>query len=407
MFSFTQKFEIDNNKSFLCLDIGTEFLKVLVYKVNLNSIEVVEYLKSRQHSAAMKNGTITSIRRVTENIVQTMANLRTKNFAGVIMGIAGELVKGVIFEINYDRSDSTKKITVDELNTVINKVKNQAYEEAQKLIFNQIGEVTGEVRNLSLLNYAIVESVLDGFKVEDPVGMTGSSAVLKVYFTFAPVLHVNYFKAITDIIKLNLIGIVPQPFAVARSINGFSKDDFSTIIVDIGGGTTDLALIQNGVPIATNMLAFGSRVFTKRIAVDLNLTLLDAEDFKIRYSRGDLSDYRMQEIRNSIINDVSLWVDQLAIGLEDFLSLVDGFPQTFHLCGGGSLLPEIKEKLIEYPWIRDLPFNRSPKVHYIYPSDLNGVVDPQNLLTSVEDVTPASIARFSLDLLYLNNKFKI
>ena len=393
------------NKPFLCLDIGTEFLKLLVYGVKGSSIEVMEYVKSRQHSSAMKNGTITSIRRVTENVLETLSKLKTKKFSNAIMGIAGELVKGLVIEVAYERTSPDVPITVKELKLVIEKVKQDAYDEAQKLIFNQVGEVTGEVKNISMLNYSIVESVLDGFRVEDPLGMKSAKATFKIYFTFVPVLYINYFKSITDVIKVDLMGIVPQPFAVGRAISYSNSDSFSTIIIDIGGGTTDLALIYNGIPLATNMLAFGSRVFTKRISFDLNLTLSEAEEFKIRYSRGDLSEYRKQEVRESIMKDVSLWCNQVAIGLEEFLPFVDGFPHTFHLCGGGSLLPEIKEQLIEYPWIKELPFNRSPKVHYIYPKDLSGIEDPLNLLTSVEDVTPASIARFTLDLIeFSDNK---
>lgn len=403
MFKSSKENKLQIGDTLICLDVGTEFLKVLIFRINNTSeIEVIEYLKSRQHVTAMKNGTITSIRRVTENIVQTISSLQNKTYKAAIMGIAGELVKGVIVEVNYERSYGNKPITKDELKSIIESAREEAYDEAKKLIFNQIGDISGETKNISLLNVSIVDAILDGFKVEDPIGITASSVNIKIYFTFAPVLYINYLKSIADeAVGVDLVGIVPQPFAVARRIAKSNDKDFSTIIIDIGGGTTDLALIHNGVPIATNMLAFGSRVFTKRIASDLKLTLQDAEDFKIRYSQDRLSEYRKQEVKNAIKKDTALWATQVAIGLEEFLSLVEGFPHTFHLCGGGALLPEIKEELIEYPWIKELPFNRSPKVNFIYPHELNGVNDPLNLLKSVEDVTPASIAGFTLDLFSL------
>lgn len=399
MFHFTKTSMSAQSKRYLCLDIGTEFLKVIVYAVHNDSIEIVEYLKTRQNTAAMKNGTVTSIRRVIETVHETMQKLHTKKFEGAVMGIAGELVKGVMVEARYERNDPRKQIDKYELEIVAEKIKPEAYNEAKKLVFHQIGDATGELKNIELLNYFVVDSVIDGFRVEDPIGMTGSEANIKIYFTFAPVLHVNYLKTITDSIGVQLLGITPQPFAISQSINGSKNSSFSAIIIDIGGGTTDIAVVQNGVTIGTNMVAFGSRVFTKRIAADLKLTLNEAEDFKLKYSRGELSEVRMQEVKNSLMKDIPFWTAQVAIGLEEFLPVVSGFPHQIYLCGGGSLLPEIKTNLIEFPWTRELPFNRSPKVNYLYPSDLHGIIDNANLLSSVDDVTPASIARFTLEII--------
>lgn len=392
----------NSNKRYLCLDIGTEYLKVIVYKIVDSNIEVLEYLRARQHNTAMKNGTVTSIRRVIETIYDTIQKLQTKKFEGAIMGIAGELVKGVMVEARYIRNNPSQSIDKDEIDLIAEKILPEAYKEAQKLVFNQVGDTTGELKNLEMLNYIIVDAEIDSFRVEDPIGMTGVEAKIKFYCTFAPVLHVNYLRSITDSIGVRLIAITPQPFAIARAINGARSSSFSGIIIDIGGGTTDIAVIQNGVVVGTHMVAFGSRVFTKRIAADLNLTLNEAEEFKIKYSKGELAQGRVQDVKNALMKDVPFWTTQVAIGLEEFLPLVSGFPHRIYLCGGGSLLPEIKTNLIEFPWTKELPFNRSPKISYLYPTDLYGIIDPNNLFTSVEDVTPLSIARFTVELDNIN-----
>lgn len=399
MFQFQKKQVEDEDRKYICLDVGTEFLKVIVYKTGDRNIEVLEYLKTRQHNAAMKNGTVTSIRRVIETVYDTIQKLETKRFDGAIMGIAGELVKGVRVEAQYDRHNPDKQIDKYELQVVAEKIKPDAFEEAKKLVFNHIGDTTGELANIEMLNYVIVDAEIDGFRVEDPIGMTGSDVKIKLYFTFAPVLHINYLKNVTDSIGVRLLGIVPQPFAISRAITGSRESDYSSIVVDVGGGTTDIAVIQNGVAIDTHMVPFGSRVFTKRIAADLKLTLSEAEEFKIKYSNSELAEGRMAEVRAAIKKDVPLWTLQVAIGLEEFLDSVSGFPHKMLLCGGGSMLPEIKSALVEYPWTKELPFNRSPKIEFLYPKDLDGIIDNSNLLSSIDDVTPASIARFTLEIL--------
>lgn len=399
MFPFKKETRTGSSKRYVCLDIGTEFLKVIVFTLKNNNVEVIEYLKARQHSAAMKNGTVTSIRRVIETVYETMQKLHTRKFEGAIMGIAGELVKGVMVEAKYERSEPSKQIDKYEIQVVADKIKSEATEEAQKLVFNQIGDTTGELKNIEMLNYVVVDAEIDGFRVEDPIGMTGSEAKIKIYFTFAPVLHVNYLRTITDSIGIKLLGIIPQPFAISRSINGSRDHDFSAIIIDIGGGTTDIAIVQNGVSIGTHMVAFGSRVFTKRIMQDLKLSLSEAEEFKIKYSKGELNEVRTNEVRNSLQKDVPFWTAQVAIGLEEFLPLISGFPHQIYLCGGGALLPDVKASLIEFPWTKELPFNRSPKVNFLYPKDLQSIIDNANLLSSVDDVTPSSIARFTLEII--------
>lgn len=399
MFDFLKKKPDDKSINYLCLDIGTEFLKVLAFHIADGQVHVNEYHKARQHSAAMKNGTVTSIRRVIETVMDTVSKMETKKFSGAIMGIAGELVKGVTVEARYDRPRTTKLIDKYEIDAAIEKLKDEALKEAKELVFNNIGDTTGELHNLELLNSIVVNAEIDGFRVEDPIGMTGSEAKLTIYYTFAPVLHVNYLKTVTDTIGVKLLGIVAQPFAIARAIKGGSNQDYSSIIVDIGGGTTDIAIIQNGISAGTHMIAFGSRVFTKHIASDLNLTLADAEEFKIKYSTGKLSDIRMQQVRTTVNKYTPFWALQLAIGLEEFLGIVKGFPHNLYLCGGGALLPEIKSSIIEFPWIKELPFNRHPKPEYLYPNGLSDIVDEKGLLSSIEDVTPASIARFTLEII--------
>ena len=76
------------------------------------------------------------------------------------------------------------------------------------------------------------------------------------------------------------------------------------------------------------------------------------------------------------------------------------YPDTFYLCGGGALLPDIKEMMLTYPWHKHLPFNRMPKVTLVTPDRLDRVYDKSGLLVNPYDVTPAALARFYWDVTY-------
>lgn len=383
---------------FLCLDIGTEFLKVINFEIKDKNIVIKDYRKNRQHTSSMKSGTITSLSRVIDNVHETVNQLESKRFSGVIMGIAGELVKGILKEVEIERSEN-QTISVDEVREIIEQLKLEALKEAESLVFLHIGDTAGELQNLELINYLIVDTEIDGYRVEDAIDLTGRNLKLKVFFTFAPSLHVNYLKKVTDSINSDLISIVPQPFAISRAVRGGLDADYSSIIVDIGGGTTDIGIINRGVAIGTNMFSFGGRVFTKRVAEDLNLTFNEAEEFKMKYSSNKLSPGRYSQVKQSISKDSPIWAYGVSVGLDEFSSLLTGFPDVIYLCGGGSLLPDLKDSIIQFPWTSELQFNRSPKVKPLLPNDLDNIVDPYNLLQNVDDITPASISRFCLEIL--------
>jgi cell division protein FtsA len=64
--------------------------------------------------------------------------------------------------------------------------------------------------------------------------------------------------------------------------------DFSAIFIDIGGGTTDIAVVRNGGLEGTKMFGLGGRAFTKRLAQELNIGFEEAEMLKIKYAEGKL-----------------------------------------------------------------------------------------------------------------------
>ena len=68
------------------------------------------------------------------------------------------------------------------------------------------------------------------------------------------------------------------------------------------------------------------------------------------------------------------------------------------LCGGGSNLPEIVNKLKSVNWGKRLPFARRPTVHFMKPSEIQTVKDSTGLLTTVQDITPMALANLAIDL---------
>ncbi len=394
---FSKKYK-DQNQVYISLDVGTEFVKVIVFSVEDNMVVVKGAGKTRQPISAVKNGQVTNIK----NVVDTSKSAIEKAVEGmkgfipqdVIMGVAGELVRGVSVIANYNRDNVDAKITFEEVLKVFEKIKDASLQEAQHIFIETTGKNNPQIRQI---NASIVDSYIDEYRVETVLGFPGKNVKLTIYSTYAPLVHVGALDNVAKSLKLKPLLIAAEPFAVARSVVGARDESFEAIIIDIGGGTTDIAIVKKGGVVDTHMLAFGGRVFTKRIAQEMNIDYDKAEKFKMDYTEGTLDRATANIVKKAVSKDINLWITGVELALKEFGG-VKVFPSSILLCGGGSLLPEIKDALIQHPWTDILPFNRVPKVVFLKPENIDSVVDEKNLAQGIEMVTPLSLARLVLDL---------
>lgn len=397
-FSLFSKKQKGHEVIYLSLDIGTEFVKAIIFSIDNNQVNVKGVSKVRQPISAVKSGQVTNIKNVVDTsksaIEKAMEGIQSFAPQDVIMGIAGELVKGVSVIANYNRENPEAKITMEEVVKVYEKIKQPSLEEARTIFIETSGNAKPEIKSI---NASIVDSYIDGYRVETAIGFPGKNTKLTIYSTYAPLVHVGALENIAKQLKLKPWLIAAEPFAVARSVVGAREESFEAIIIDIGGGTTDLAIVKKGGVVDTHMLAFGGRVFTKRIAQELNIDYEKAEKMKIDYSTGALDRPNANIVAKAISKDIPLWVTGVELALKEF-STLKVFPSSILLCGGGSLLPEIKDALIQHPWTDVLPFNRVPKVVFLKPENIDSVIDPANLATGIDMITPLSLARLSIDI---------
>ncbi|MFC1780571.1 cell division FtsA domain-containing protein [Patescibacteria group bacterium] len=209
--------------------------------------------------------------------------------------------------------------------------------------------------------------------------------------------RVRSLRTIAQSLGFEIISIIVEPYAITRAFEGAAKEDFNAVFVDVGGGTTDVAVVSKGGIMGTKMMAIGGKVFTKRLEKKFDLSFNEAEKLKIEYSEREVSEGRKEEIRKIFNQDASVWVDGISLALEEFED-IDIYPSKFLLCGGGSLLGELKKAIVEYPWLQTLKFEKFPDVDFINPTNLKGLVDEKKLLKNVSDIAPAALAYMALEL---------
>lgn len=167
--------------------------------------------------------------------------------------------------------------------------------------------------------------------------------------------------------------------------------------MDIGGGTTDIALVNNGGVEGAKMFAIGGRAFTKRIAQVAGVSFEKAEEMKLAYSAGTLGARGVKSVQEAVLGDIEVWLSGVELSLSEF-NKVDHLPSKILLCGGGTGLPEVVTAL-KGDWYNRLPFARRPSVSHLSPAEVEKVIDKTGKLTSFADITPMGLANVGLDAL--------
>ena len=355
----------------LGLDIGTEFVKaVLARPDKKGNLKILGVGKAKQTEGNMYNGAIADIPAVVG--VCEEALVKVEEQAGeraelTVVGVAGELIKGSTTTVNYNRKNPNKPITDNEMQEIIKKVQQKSGEVAKKTVALETGNDNVEVR---LINSAIVSLTIDGYKISNPIGFKGSDVVIQFYTAFAPLIHVAAIEKVCAELNLDLLTVAVEPFAVCRACLGDDLDsNFSGIVMDIGGGTTDIAVVEDGGVEGTKMFSIGGRSFTHQIAESLGVDFETAEQYKLDYDTTKLDDRIKAKTESALSRNLSVWLTGVEVALEDFEN-IGSFPKNVLLCGGGASLSMIQETLAVSDWYKSLPFPRRPVIHLIDVAEL-------------------------------------
>jgi cell division protein FtsA len=378
------------------LDVGTEFAKALVFEIDAGVGVVKGVGRKRQGLAHMQSGTVADISAVVDNCAvalqeaEEMAGFRPEQ---VVIGIAGELVKGFTTVVDQQRAKADLPISQAELGKLIEGVQRQAMKEAERSVTWETGLQSVDVR---LVHAAVVGAWIDGYAVTNPIGFQGRNVRIAIFDAFAPLVHLGALQTVAARLELELVAVVAEPYAVARVLDSEQVRQGGALFVDVGGGTTDVALVRQGGIEGTRMFALGGRAFTKSIADRLELPFPRAEALKVDYARGIAGD-REAAVRDIVADDVAVWAAGVELVMEE-LAAGDLLPGRIYLCGGGSRLPEIRTALASASFSRQLPFARPPEVTILAPDQIETIRDQTRLLEDQQDVTPMGLAYQAIEL---------
>ena len=393
----------DDRQHIVALDVGTEFVKALIAKLDDDQMTIVGVGRVRQEVSDMHSGAIADIAGVVQNCedaltqAEEQAGLQAKR---VVIGIAGELVKGVTNTIRYRRPQPDRPLDEAEMEFIIEKVQERAQGKAQKQIALETGNEEVEVK---LVNSALVSIHIDGYKVSNPIGFQGKDVAVQIYTAFAPMVHIGALERVADELALELLAVAAEPFAVARSVLGNdASSTFTAILADVGGGTTDIAVVNDGGVEGTRMFGIGGRSFTRTLASEMDLGYDAAEKLKVNIDHEKIKPAVRAEAEKAIDKTLEVWLAGVELALGEFES-VDHLPGRILLCGGGSSLDQLVKALEKAEWYKDLPFTKRPSVHHIKPSEVAGIEDTTDKASDHTFITAMGLLRVGYDTIVGGN----
>lgn len=388
-----------DDKYLVALDIGTEFVKALIGKANQEdgTVEIIGVGRMHQGLSDMQSGAISDIAAVVENCDKALNQAETQAGVSVrtcIIGIAGELVKGTTTTIRVARKSSTKPLDIAEMEKIISLVQARAQDKAKQQLAWELGGKEVEVR---LVNSALVSIEIDGYPVTNPIGFQGRDITVQLYTAFAPMIHIGALEKTAQELDLDLLAVAAEPFAVARAVIGNNTNqNLSAILMDVGGGTTDIAVINEGGVQGTKMFGIGGRAYTHAVERDLGIVFEQAEELKVGLSTNKIPTAKRPAVEKALSKTADVWIGGIELALSEFDKL-DHLPHRMFLCGGGSSLDLLMEKLEQADWYKTLPFTRKPSVHHIRPDQVAGIKDKTGDVTDHTFITAMGLLRVGMD----------
>lgn len=336
------------------LDIGTTKIVAIIGKENeYGKIEILGIGKSK--SLGVHRGVVNNITQTIESIQQAVQQAETDSglkIDTVSVGIAGQHIRSLQHSDYITRANSEEVIGYEDVDNLCNQV--------YKLVM-----LPGE----EIIHVLPQEFKVDGqAEIKEPIGMYGGRLEANFHVVVGQVSSIKNIVRCIKSAGLNLGEISLEPLASANAVLSQEEKEAGVALIDIGGGTTDLAIFKDGIIRHTAVIPFGGNVITEDIKEGCSIIEKQAELLKIKFGsawpgenkdneivsipglRGrDPKEITLKNLSKIIHARVVEIIEQVYVEIKNYgheeqkKKLIGGIVLT----GGGSQLKHLKQ-LVEY-----------------------------------------------------------
>ncbi|MDZ7737966.1 MAG: cell division protein FtsA [Bacteroidales bacterium] len=266
-----------NEQYVAAIDIGTTKIVSIVGKINQNGkIEILGL--SKAPSNGVKRGVVLNIEETVSAIESTVADVQQRSgivFTDVFVGIAGQHIKSMKSRgyINRDSvDDEIKKEDVFNLTQDMHKIPIE------------IGE---EIIHVIPQNFIVDNET----GVKNPIGMCGKRLEANFHIVIGQVASAKNIEKCIRKSGLKVKDLILEPLASSDAVLTDDEKEAGVVLVDIGGGTTDVAVYYDNIIRHTAVIPFGGNVVTRDIKEGCSILQRYAEQLKVQYGSalGDIA----------------------------------------------------------------------------------------------------------------------
>lgn len=272
----------ENVELIVGLDIGTTKIAAIVgYKNEFGKVEILSVGKAE--SLGVQRGVVANIEQTIESIktaVKIAADKANMDIEEVVVGIAGQHIKSM-----QHRGVVTRKSLEDEVNQAD---VDQLIDNMHRLIMNPGEEIIHVIPQ---------EYIIDNVSgIRHPIGHAGIKLEGDFHIITGQVSAVkNIFKCV-DRAGLKTVDLHLEPLASADAVLSDEEKEAGVVLVDIGGGTTDVAIFYDGIIRHTAVIPFGGAIITEDIKEGCGIIKAQAEQLKMRFGSALEQENQINEV---------------------------------------------------------------------------------------------------------------
>lgn len=260
---------LDTDQIAVGLDIGTTKIVAMVGRYNeYGKMEVMGIGKSR--SLGVHRGVVNNITQTIQSIQQAIQEAEAVSgikIENVTVGIAGQHIRSLQHSDYITRPHADAVIDEEDIETLCNQV--------HKLVM-----LPGE----EILHVLPQEYKVDGqAEIKEPVGMYGGRLEANFHVVVGQVTSIRNIGRCVKSSGLELSEVTLEPLASANAVLSQEEKEAGVALIDIGGGTTDLAIFKDGIIRHTAVIPFGGNVITEDIKEGCSIIEKQAELLKIKF----------------------------------------------------------------------------------------------------------------------------
>jgi cell division protein FtsA len=251
------------------LDIGTTKIVAMIGKKNeYGKLEILGVGKAK--SLGVARGVVNNITQTIQSIQQAVLEAENKSgykIKDVVVGIAGQHIRSIQHSDYIIRNNAEEVISVDDIQILIDQV-------------NKLAMLPGE----EIIHVLPQEFKIDGqSEIKEPIGMYGGRLESSFHVVVGQAASIRNVGRCIQSSGIELSGLTLEPLASADAVLSQEEKEAGVALIDIGGGTTDLAIFKDGIIRHTAVIPFGGNVITDDIKEGCSIIEKQAELLKVKF----------------------------------------------------------------------------------------------------------------------------